>query len=53
MTRTQLRSMSVDALLKLHDEIEMLLRKKAGKLIKPNAKQAPKYRGSKARSLRK
>jgi hypothetical protein len=45
--------MSVDALLKLHDEVEILLRKKAGERNRSNAKQAPKYRGSKARIFRK
>jgi hypothetical protein len=53
MTRTQLRSMSVDALLKLHDKIETVLGKKAGQFKRPNTKQPPKYRRSKARSFRK
>jgi hypothetical protein len=35
--------MSVDALLKLDEELEILLRKKAGQLKKLNAKHALKY----------
>jgi hypothetical protein len=53
MTRTQLRSMSVDALLRLHNKIETLLGKKAKEFRRPNTKQAVKYRRSKARSFRK